>query len=100
MTVVTLRYQWRWIEPRMHLTRLVAAQWRRQGKARNCWHVGVAARLCGLGRLSWLYEIIDMNGVSVVQKIQTLFIDELVCSEAEGTFCFGLDGAEYEPDRT
>jgi hypothetical protein len=34
----------------------------------------------------------------VAQKIQTLFIDDLDGSEAEGTFRFGLDGAEYEID--
>jgi hypothetical protein len=34
----------------------------------------------------------------VAQKIQTLFIDDLDGSEAEGTVRFGLDGAEYEID--
>jgi hypothetical protein len=34
----------------------------------------------------------------VAQKIQTLFIDDLDGSEAEGTIRFGLDGAEYEID--
>jgi hypothetical protein len=34
----------------------------------------------------------------VAQKIQTLFIDDLDGSTAEGTVRFGLDGAEYEID--
>jgi Lsr2 len=34
----------------------------------------------------------------VAQKIQTLFIDDLDGSEAEGTVRFALDGAEYEID--
>jgi hypothetical protein len=34
----------------------------------------------------------------VAQKIQTLLIDDLDGSSAEGTVRFGLDGAEYEID--
>jgi hypothetical protein len=34
----------------------------------------------------------------VAQKIQTLFIDDLDGSVAEGTVRFGLDGSEYEID--
>lgn len=34
----------------------------------------------------------------MAQKIQTLFIDDLDGSEAEGTVRFGLDGVEYEID--
>jgi hypothetical protein len=34
----------------------------------------------------------------VAQKIQTLFIDDLDGTKAEGTVRFGLDGAEYEID--
>jgi hypothetical protein len=34
----------------------------------------------------------------VAQKIQTLFIDDLDGSAAEGTVRFGLDGSEYEID--
>jgi hypothetical protein len=34
----------------------------------------------------------------VAQKIQTLFIDDIDGSEAEGTVRFGLDGTEYEID--
>jgi hypothetical protein len=36
--------------------------------------------------------------LSMAQKVQTLFIDDLDGSEAEGTVRFGLDGAEYEID--
>jgi hypothetical protein len=38
------------------------------------------------------------NGEHVAQKIQTLFIDDLDGSEAEGTIPFGLDGTECEVD--
>jgi hypothetical protein len=34
----------------------------------------------------------------VAQKIQTLFIDDIDGSAAEGTVRFGLDGTEYEID--
>ena len=34
----------------------------------------------------------------MAQKIQTLFIDDLDGSSAEGTVRFGLDGTEYEID--
>jgi len=34
----------------------------------------------------------------MAQKVQTLFIDDLDGSEAEGTVRFGLDGVEYEID--
>jgi len=34
----------------------------------------------------------------VAQKIQTLFIDDLDGTAAEGTVRFGLDGTEYEID--
>jgi nucleoid-associated protein Lsr2 len=34
----------------------------------------------------------------VAQKVQTLFIDDLDGSAAEGTVRFGLDGTEYEID--
>jgi nucleoid-associated protein Lsr2 len=40
----------------------------------------------------------ERNGAHVAQKIQTLFIDDIDGSEAEGTVRFGLDGAEYEID--
>jgi hypothetical protein len=34
----------------------------------------------------------------VAQRIQTLFVDDIDGSEAEGTVRFGLDGADYEID--
>jgi len=34
----------------------------------------------------------------MAQKVQTLFIDDLDGSEAEGTVRFGLDGTHYEID--
>ncbi len=34
----------------------------------------------------------------MAQKIQTLFVDDIDGSEAEGTVRFGLDGADYEID--
>jgi Lsr2 len=34
----------------------------------------------------------------MAQKVQTLFIDDLDGTDAEGTVRFGLDGAEYEID--
>jgi hypothetical protein len=34
----------------------------------------------------------------MAQKIQTLFVDDIDGSEAEGTVHFGLDGTEYEID--
>ena len=40
----------------------------------------------------------EWDGVHVAQKIQTLFIDDIDGSEAEGTVRFALDGAEYEID--
>jgi Lsr2 len=43
-------------------------------------------------------EISERNRTSVAQKIQTLFIDDLDGSAAEGTVRFGLDGTEYEID--
>ena len=36
--------------------------------------------------------------IRMAQKIQTLFIDDIDGSEADGTVRFGLDGAEYEID--
>ena len=34
----------------------------------------------------------------MAQKVQTLFIDDLDGSEADGTVRFGLDGTNYEID--
>lgn len=47
----------------------------------------------------YAYALFNLwNGVNVAQKIQTLFIDDIDGSEAEGTVRFALDGAEYEID--
>ena len=40
----------------------------------------------------------EKSGAPVAQKIQTLLIDDLDGSDAEGTVRFGLDGTEYEID--
>ena len=38
------------------------------------------------------------NGAAIAQKAQTLYIDDLDGSAADGTVRFGLDGTEYEID--
>jgi len=43
-------------------------------------------------------EISERKRAAVAQKIQTLFIDDLDGSAAEGAFRFGLDSSEYEID--
>ena len=62
----------------------------------------VHRRGCTLGWCWIVYtgapEISERNRASVAQKIQTLFIDDLDGSAAEGTVRFGLDGTEYEID--
>jgi Lsr2 len=46
-----------------------------------------------------VHGVSQRNGAAVAQKIQTLFIDDLDGSDAEGTTVrFGLDGTEYEID--
>jgi hypothetical protein len=50
---------------------------------------GTPVPLCPPGRT---------NGAAVAQKIQTLYVDDLDGSEADGTVRFGLDGADYEID--
>src|SRR6266705_5013053 len=46
-----------------------------------------------------MHRINDRNGAAVMaQKVQTLFVDDLDGSEAEGTVRFGLDGTEYGID--
>jgi Lsr2 len=37
-------------------------------------------------------------GELVAQKVQTLFVDDIDGSDAEGTVRFGLDGTDYEID--
>jgi hypothetical protein len=49
--------------------------------------------------LSTLIDQINRrNKAAMAQKIQTLFIDDLDGSPAEGTVRFGLDGTDYEID--
>src|SRR5260370_10809804 len=43
-------------------------------------------------------EISERNRAAVAQKIETLFVDDLDGSDAEGTVRFGLDGTDYEID--
>jgi len=45
-----------------------------------------------------MHQVGQMNGAAMAQKVQTLFIDDLDGSEADGTVRFGLDSAEYEID--
>jgi hypothetical protein len=61
---------------------------------------GPACLYSGLDRIVYASapEISERNRASVAQKIQTLFIDDLDGSPAEGTIRFGLDGTEYEID--
>jgi Lsr2 len=60
---------------------------------------GAAVRLPRLDVHAGAPEISsERNRASVAQKIQTLFIDDLDGSAAEGTVRFGLDGTEYEID--
>ncbi len=42
-------------------------------------------------------QLARKGGVPVAQKVQTLFIDDLDGSEAEGTVRFGLDGRLTAP---
>jgi hypothetical protein len=45
-----------------------------------------------------MHQTGPLDGAAMAQKVQTLFIDDLDGSEADGTVRFGLDGAEYEID--
>src|SRR2546430_17257681 len=44
------------------------------------------------------HQIGQTNGAAMAQKVQTLFVDDLDGSEADGTVRFGLDGTDYEID--
>jgi hypothetical protein len=59
---------------------------------------GVAARVRGFGCLRWYTKKLVRGKKTVAQKIQTVFVDDLDGTEAEGTVRFGLDGSEYEID--
>jgi hypothetical protein len=43
-------------------------------------------------------QISERNTAVMAQKVQTIFIDDLDASPAEGTVRFGLDGTDYEID--
>jgi hypothetical protein len=59
-------------------------------------HAGVVALVNVTGLTD--DEVSEGKEAPVAQKIQTLFIDDLDGSEAEGTVRFGLDGTDYEID--
>ena len=60
---------------------------------------GAAVRWSGVGLFTLVRQrSVERNQAAVAQKIQTLFIDDLDGSAAEGTVRFGLDGTEYEID--
>jgi hypothetical protein len=45
-------------------------------------------------------QIGERNTAVMAQKVQTILIDDLDGSQADGTVRFGLDGTEYEIDLT
>jgi len=45
-----------------------------------------------------MHQISERNRSDMAQKVQTIFIDDLDGSQADGTVHFGLDGTEYEID--
>jgi hypothetical protein len=45
-----------------------------------------------------MHQINGRNKAAMAQKIQTLIIDDLDGSQADGTVRFGLDGTDYEID--
>jgi hypothetical protein len=59
---------------------------------------GVVAHSWDFCCLRWYIKISERNEASRGSKIQTLFIDDLDGSEADGTIRFGLDGTDYEID--
>jgi Lsr2 len=80
-------------------------------RARLPGRVPVDAGVSRVSMAPWLYVLFNLNCIhyvrqrsdertraAVAQKVQTLFIDDLDGSDAEGTVRFGLDGAEYEID--
>jgi Lsr2 len=69
------------------------------GAGLSAYLLGVAVQWSGVG-LSTLVRQRPVRGIKrpVAQKIQTLFIDDLDGSAAEGTIRFSLDGTEYEID--
>src|SRR6266496_6348545 len=52
----------------------------------------------GSGLSTLIQRTSGRNGAAMAQKVQTLYVDDLDGSEADGTIRFGLDGTEYEID--
>jgi hypothetical protein len=50
------------------------------------------------GLSTLMNQISERNTAPMAQKVQTIFIDDLDASPAEGTIRFGLDGTDYEID--
>jgi Lsr2 len=50
------------------------------------------------GMSTLINQISERNTAAMAQKVQTVFIDDLDASPAEGTVRFGLDGTDYEID--
>ena len=67
-------------------------KWARAGRWTVPDRIEVRTKLCRV-----TFDFTDAV-ITVAQKIQTLFIDDLDGSAAEGTVRFGLDGTEYEID--
>ena len=61
--------------------------------------VRLRARAAGIA-YDGFYPVRIRFGEFVAQKVQTLFVDDLDGSDAEGTVRFGLDGTDYEIDLT
>ena len=83
------------------VTSSVAGQFTRKAAARVPRNRAMKLGGCGvlIRKIHYAYALFnEWNGVHVAQKIQTLFIDDIDGSEAEGTVRFALDGAEYEID--
>ena len=83
------------------VTSSVAGQFTQEGGGRRSAKQGneIGGLLRPIRKIHYAYALFnEWNGVHVAQKIQTLFIDDIDGSEAEGTVRFALDGAEYEID--
>ena len=61
-------------------------------------NVPVRLRACAARSVQDGAPVSAGNGAAVAQKVQTLFIDDIDGSAAEGTVRFELDGTEYEID--
>src|SRR5260370_20234849 len=66
---------------------------RSQARSHRCGALSAGVKLSTLK-----HQIGQTNGAAMAQKVQTLFIDDLDGSEADGTVRIGLDGTDYEID--